>query len=76
MQVLLAECKEALAGYLEPTKSDPNSAGAANRIAPTASSTYKRSQQRRALIAAVKLQQQKVLQRAVFVLQQRRKELS
>ena len=43
---------------------------------PAASSKYMRSQQRKALIAAVKLQEQKVLQRAVFVLQQRRKELS
>lgn len=76
LQVLRDACKAALREFPESMEAHQRSLAALKRFPATGDSASLSSQNRKALITGVKLQEQKVLQRNSFILQQQIKELS
>lgn len=75
-EVLRDACKAALREFPESMEAHQRSLAALKRFPATGDSASLSSQNRKALITGVKLQEQKVLQRNSFILQQQIKELS
>ena len=76
LQVLRDVCKAAVKGYPETMEAHQRSLKALQQYPARGDSASLSSQNRKALITAVKLQEQKTLQRTLFSLQQRIKEIS
>ena len=76
MQVLRDVCKAAVKQFPESMDAHQRSLKALQQYPARGDSASLSSQNRKALIIGVKLQEQKVLQRTIFTLQQRIKTLS
>lgn len=75
-QALRDACKAALKDFPESMEAHQRSLAALKQFPATGDSASLTSQNRKALITGVKLQEQKVLQRNSFILQQQIKQLS
>lgn len=76
LQVLRDACKAAVKGFPETMEAHQRSLNALQKYPARGDSAAMSSQNRKALITRVKLQEQKILQRCIFTLTQRIKELS
>ena len=76
LQVLREACKSASKAYPESMEAHQRSLKALQQYPARGDSASLSSQNRKALVTAVKLQEQKILQRTLFSLQQRIKQIS
>lgn len=76
MQVLLEEVKTALANFPESMEDSQRLLEQLASFPSDRDSSASTPQARKALITAVKLQEQKILHRTLFILQQQKKKLS